>query len=457
VPQLENQRETDTALDLTNTDRLETDFGTQALNITDDCTAVTVFPSVVSNHTREPTVWTSNYGNTASISAFDQPSLGVLGVNWMSPQFQDDVDWDALLAGFAVNSRPHDYGTLHVSQEAMDAVAATGHRSTGYQQPSQALPRDSELENTPSCNATVLAETPSSTEGRYYVDGTGARAPFGGRSLGRGSGVAIQLSYEADSDDMTSPKLPSSSSTTHPLCSQAAYDNLIRHAIAESQHHRLDLSVATFPSHSQVQLYVRHYFDNFHPIFPFVRKSTFASTAPSEWLLLLAVATVGSRYMRRQEGNIPGEVLFKVLDAALQHRKYGYGTESGSEHGDNLFIPGQHTRTFTSPSLVILQAGILNVILLQHSSKKTFVERAFVERHYLVEACHSLELISRAPNIRDIRSTTRYGEHESIQDWLGRETEIRVGMMIWVLRHSTSSADLLLTTAVFGLDIPLRV
>jgi hypothetical protein len=80
-----------------------------------------------------------------------------------------------------------------------------------------------------------------------------------------------------------------------------------------------------------------------------------------------------------------------------------------------------------------------------------------VERHCLVEACHSLELISRPPKDKHTASTTEYAGHDSLENWLERELEIRIGMMIWVCALRSLHAELLLTRTVCGLNLSLRI
>jgi hypothetical protein len=381
---------------------------------------VGTFGSDMSNRASIPP-WTSNYNGTA----FDQPDLGPLGVNWMSPQDQDNIDWDALLAGFVVNARTHDQnrgtnvdGRPQVLQNA-------------YQESSQPLRQSLETESTHAYNVTAAAPASVPIEGRYYVDGTGARAPFGGRVHGRVSVEANETERHVESGDMVSPTLPSIIAM-HSLCSQAAYTNLVRQVVSGNQCHRIDLSNTTFPALNQMQHYVHLYFERFYPIFPFIRRASFGYMALKEWVLLVAVAAIGSRYMRREEGRTPGDLLFAILDATLKHLEYGYKELGGDDHIDTAFVPTHHATTLTCPSLPLLQAGILNIILLQHSNKKVLVERSFIERHYLVEASHSLDLLSLTPGDRDVRSATYHREQESIDNWIVRETGIRVGMMIWV-------------------------
>jgi hypothetical protein len=392
---------------------------------------VASFSPDMSNSANVPP-WTSNYNSTAELCTFGQPDLGPLGVNWMSPQYQDNIDWDALLTGFVVNARTHDHNREANVDSRPQLLQEDADMASVYQESPQTLRQPLETESAQVYNVTTLTPASVSIEGRYYVDGTGARAPFGGRVNGRGSVEGNKTERHVASRDMASPTLPSIT-TTHSLCSQAAYSNLVRQVTSGNQCHGIDLSNTTFPALNQIQHYVHLYFERFYPIFPFIRRASFGHIASKEWVTLLAVAAVGSRYMRREEGRTSGDLLFTILDATLKSREYGYKEIVDDEHVNTAFVPTHYATTLTCPSIPLLQAGILNIILLQHSNKKVLVQRSFIERHYLVEACHSLDLLSYNSGDWDTRSAMYHREQDFIDDWVVRETGIRVGMMIWVI------------------------
>jgi hypothetical protein len=403
----------------------------------------------MSNTTEEPAAWTSDYDGATNLGAFNQPVLGALGVNWMSPQYQDDIDWDAMLVGFP---RMHSNEIQQNPCTQMAADAVVGFESNLPSQPGRILQPALESDTARSSSDATSSATPKSTGNIYYVDGTGARAPFGGRLHSRGSVANAQEIHESGSDNAMSP----TASIAHGLCTRDAYENLTHHILSECRDRRIDPTVTPFPSHTQIQIYVGNYFEKFHPIFPFIRKATFGHIASDEWLLLLAVAAVGSRYVKSSREKNMGDMLLVLLDASLRHRRYGFDSKDVHSTSDDRFVPGQCAKPYTLPSLVFLRAGILNVLLLLHSGKKSFVERAFVERHYLVEACHSLGLTSRNPKERTT-SSADYGGHDSLENWLVRESKTRVGMMIWVRALRIPNADLWLTRTVCGLDLAVRI
>ncbi|KAH7345995.1 hypothetical protein BKA66DRAFT_324502 [Pyrenochaeta sp. MPI-SDFR-AT-0127] len=400
-------------------------------------TTAAVFSCAVEIPADPTPTWLSGVANSRDLYEFGQSGLGVSDVNWLSPQSQDAVDLDALLEGFAVAHGIQ--GAPHAMRDqggslGQGLITISNDQQTSACQPSpqqvQLVPESGAM---PSCNTTDFVPSPNPTENRFYVDGDGARAPFGGRSHDRDSVAGVEASQEVESENATCLH-PPCSRTVHPLVPPAAHDSLIRAIVAEAQLQSLDITLAELPSHQQTQLYVAQYFSNFHPIFPFLRKSLFPEHASREWLLLLAVTVVGSKFVQRREGQRPSESLSRLLGVILRRHRYGYGLgydDDGEEHV--LFVPGQKIKGHACPNLQIIQAGILNIACMLHSGNNTLVQRAFVERHYLVEACHSLQLIAQTTEEKELEDLMKFNRHQAVHKWLARESEIRTGMMIWFL------------------------
>jgi hypothetical protein len=391
-----------------------------------DCTVPAAFLPAINSAAGEAMAWTTNFNDDTSLDIFDQPNFNALGVNWISPQYQSNVDWNTILTGFATNAQP-----CEQPRDGIILAAESRHEnSLGQRQQQTRQEQYDALEQTRSPAVTVSDASSKSAENAYYVDGDGARAPFGGRICERGSILGNGQLLEPLPDDPMSPASPLKT-MGRSLCSQAVYDNLVHHISFERQHCEFGPNRAPFPSIAHVQLYIRYYFDYFHPIFPFLRKSALSHIAPKEWLLLLAVAAVGSRYVHCDQDPESRAMLIIILNEALRRRKYGYETER-AESNDDLFLPGEFATPPTLPDLTILQAGILNILLLQHSGRKSLVERAILERHYLVEACHSMKLISNGSVTEHTLGAANFASQGSVRDWLYQESKIRTGMMIWV-------------------------
>lgn len=366
-----------------------------------------------------------------SLYRLDQPGLGISAVNWMSPLNPQVVGWDTQLADFTVTSggalgqagfpfcltdteaiAPGNGWSAQVPGTS-PGVSANGSRPNSAD---DSEPSDSVVESTAS----------ASTNGKYYVDGTGARAPFGGRSNTHRFAVSLDSAHERDCTATSRSAVASSTD----LAPNAACENMRERMIIEARHHSSDIGLEHLPSSSDIQLFVRHYFDKFHPVFPFLRRASFPRECSQNWVLLLAVATVGSRYLRRVYGEQPGAMLMQNLERVLERLLHRPGLSDDSIP----FVPGEPVAASPSPSIYTLQASILTNICMLHSGKRSQVERAFRDRHYLVEACHGLGLLHRTR----ASQPSEPEDVEGIERWLRRESRIRTGMMIWASYPCTS-------------------
>ncbi|KAG9189474.1 hypothetical protein G6011_06342 [Alternaria panax] len=367
--------------------------------------------------------WNSSVNAMVGPDAFGLPGLSLSDVNWLSPQYSGPIDLDALLANLGENAdsnvEPWSYSVATTTPSVPEITAIQ----------SSSLPEriDCSTENTP---REVASERPTSiSENRYYVDGTGARAPFGGRGQ---HSICSEQTIDLEEDEANIAITQSQTSNAFALCPLAAYQSLIEGIATESRNCLMEINPSSLPTHEQVALFVRQYFDDFHPVFPFLRRSSFAHDACKSWLLLLAVSIVGSRYSRLSHHAQLSEQLFHLLGLILTRSKYGLESNVPIGDEDVDYNPSCPARFDVPPSIPVLQAGILNVACMLHSGKKALVERALVERHFLVEVCHSLSLLMQAKRSDDPR-TIADSENYSASAWLLKESRIRTGMMIWTL------------------------
>lgn len=389
------------------------------------------------NHINAPvessmaTPWTANPGFNQTASTlydFTQPSLGLSGINWMSPQEYQLGDWDTQLADFlrqredpAINaSFPFffpDSNSGPPTNQLYDASMDLGIISNPQVDLSQNMSApQAETHRTPTSSEGGSKKS-TSTEGNYYVDGSGARVAFGGRRKQRFSIANVDVLHEEDI-----PETPSSA-TTDNLVSQAAYEFMmagIREVTSQESAQRPLLS------YTLIQSFVRQYFESFHTAFPFIRPVTLRELS-HDWTLLLAVATAGSRYSRRSQGHHFSDSLLDALHKRLRRLMY----EPASMDDTTPFAPGQSIRGQSRPRLQTVQARILGVTCMLHSGRKTLMDSALVDRQYLVEACGSLGLLS--PSVES-RSTGPMHRGTKSGDWLPREDHTRTGIMVWVSR-----------------------
>ncbi|KAJ5611065.1 hypothetical protein N7510_007784 [Penicillium lagena] len=385
--------------------------------------------------------WVGSFGaaelhsSVAHLYGAMQPGMDPSIVNWMSPENQQVMDWDRQLTSFTVHigEATSGHGGFPFYFNEPNPVNITGDQwnlasARSQEQSEHLLQRTSRdaSENSLSGPSESYIATGSmistSTDGNLYVDGSGARAPFGGR-------LNIQcspLSVDANGEDVT--ELAPSHSATAGMVSMSAYQGLRDHLEDESCLHSQSLDLSQFPPYAHIQGFVRYYFERFHLVFPFLRMSSFSHDSSHHWVLLLAVAATGSRYLRRNQGIQPGDMLLGLLRTILSRRLFGLQVDNDESIP---FIPGAHTVGSTIPDLPVLQAAILSVMCTIHSGTKSMAERAFVERHYLVEACIASGLLSATAPAEALSDGTV--NDDTFRRWLYRESEIRTGMMIWLL------------------------
>lgn len=358
---------------------------------------------------------------------------GLSNVNWMSPPGFQTNEWDTQLSDYlrqGAGSEPFNspfpqipsiemhtglYSDMHNPYSGPEATMV----SSRYK-PSPSLVS---LPSAKSSSSDNTSRSSTNTEGNYYADGSGYRAPFGGRSKQRYSIANVDVLQPDDADEQ--PIHPPSSQDSALL---SAYEAMINGLSSE---YRLSASRGAsppFPTYTQTQFYVQQYFENFHPAFSFLRRVTFSYEASRDWILLLAVSVVGSRYMRRVRGPTLSDSMLAALQSILRRQRYGLGAD---QSGGAPFAPGYVARKDDAcPRIQTLQAGVLAVICMLHCGSKDYLDMALVDRHYLVEACNSLGLLSPRPASNwTVPGGSSHAENTA---WVQEQTEIRTGMMIWV-------------------------
>jgi hypothetical protein len=196
----------------------------------------------------------------------------------------------------------------------------------------------------------------------------------------------------------------------------------IHHQVAQQP---INIDTTRFPSHQRIAELARLYFTNFHSTFPFIRRTDFPTKSTKHWILLLAVAAIGTKYA---QANTPesssDDVLLGILDTILN--SHIYSTEADLDGGAwNVMLDEPETSHLALPTL---QALILNIIWKVHSGKKPLVKRALAERYYLVTECARMGLLSSAMD----ETTSSPTDEARVLAWLRKESGLRTGMMIWV-------------------------
>lgn len=270
----------------------------------------------------------------------------------------------------------------------------------------------------------------ATADGRYYVDGMAGRVALPGNQ-GPSPARASPPVFQASSDPscrhdagITSRSHHMSRPTTEPLRSEVVknlYADLLSR-VRENPSQTNDVNrLESFLSSGEMSDFIRAYFDRFHVIFPFVRSSEFANGTAS-WLLVLAVVAMGAHLTRSRSATSLHTLLSNILRSQLF-------SSGGSDQVSNLKV-SQLSRGMIADRVPVIQARILNLILMLQSGSLQFVSDALVERACLVECCEAMDLLGThlRTSVRAARGDDGAGTQERIQS----ETQLRTGLMIWV-------------------------
>ncbi|KAH6620701.1 hypothetical protein B0J18DRAFT_205215 [Chaetomium sp. MPI-SDFR-AT-0129] len=385
----------------------------------------------------------SYHGGFSQQNAAHEQIVDLLAMNWSSPDYSHGFEWNEMLtsgnltqidanqppfsflfeapatmAGFGDPLIPMDVQTQHHPQ-AHETYSAEVAPSSG----TGTLPR-----RLSTCDPSTDGSAPRlSGEATSYVDGGEARAPFPARS---------SLQHHKGTKDLaTNPQRPlmvQENESLSPieagfrLVTHSAYNNMIQHIHREATQPLIGIDTARFPSHQRIAELARLYFTNFHPIFPFIRKTDFHIKSSKHWILLLAVAAIGTKYA---QPNTPESASDDVLDDTLDMilKTHVHSTQEQSEGcAWNVMLDEPEMSHLGLPTL---QALILNVIKKLHSGKRALAKRALIERYYLVTECTRMRLLSSAAD----ETSTGLADGARAPAWVRKQSRLRTGMMIWLL------------------------
>ncbi|KAH0531204.1 hypothetical protein TsFJ059_000067 [Trichoderma semiorbis] len=349
------------------------------------------------------------------ISSLNEQVMDLLSMNWMSP--------DSALFGWngVITAPPYaedDKNDLYMPFLFPASGALPDPDRECVQEPGIGR-NDANISSTSHSTYTpskLGSEGNKSMTGSYYVDGDGSRAPFRGQTAGQWRDRRI--------NDASTPRSSITNCTDGgtggllegPLVSVDGYNNMMRELGREN----LVVDANFFPSLHCIEACVHSYFANFHPIFPFIRNKTFFEESKKHWELLLAVAVVGSKYNTSNEELQLSLEFTAILDGISGSQMCHNGPAATSP------LLGMGQSAFNVPSL---QAASLSLICALHSGKSKMTRHALIERHFLVEACNELNLLSRESDDSHIHQD----HNKLVQDWSMNQSRMRTGLMIWLL------------------------
>ncbi|KAE8414346.1 fungal-specific transcription factor domain-containing protein [Aspergillus pseudocaelatus] len=161
-----------------------------------------------------------------------------------------------------------------------------------------------------------------------------------------------------------------------------------------------------------INAFVQLYFEHFHPTFPFLHRATFnGSKVPP--LLLLATATVGSRFSKIPQAHSLSTVLGDILRKAI----------------DNL-LDNNIDQTIQIP---FAQSAVLNQIQTAYHGSKRLTLKAQFQRSMLVTVCRGINSKVRREDMHASLPNGNSPHDLVVSRWVDRELNRRLTYGIWLL------------------------
>ncbi|KUL81692.1 hypothetical protein ZTR_09661 [Talaromyces verruculosus] len=382
-----------------------------------------------------------------TVSTYDNGTYGVhpsdqLGprhlsiINWLSPDESILQEWANQLSvvpdggifptPFTVPDGPSQPGLLCTDPPL--GWAPTSESTADQAQVETPAAMTSRREPTDHCPPETLMDEQSShssqtTSGKYYAGGVAWRAPFQsryhrGQAVGSVDRAGVATSATPTKSAGSVASLDGATSSLSIWLAEDVYARIVRGVQEETQ------TTPNLPPLEAFRFCVHLYFKYLHPTFPFLRKATFINEKP-HWILPLAVAGVGAVYLRSLQGLHWKDAIMQALDRVLSRHLYQFQRL--------VDITGQATNIFGTENqmedfLLLIQAKVLHLLCMLHSSTTCIAQRAMFERANLVQWCSYLSLV---PDSADVSPTSTSGK--DTQQWVWEQSSLRTGMMIWLL------------------------
>ncbi|GIJ89496.1 hypothetical protein Asppvi_008438 [Aspergillus pseudoviridinutans] len=357
-------------------------------------------------------------------------------INWLSPDERILQEWASQLAGipddsiFPTGFALPDAPGLPPLLSAQPTLGWDPVRQSPTHQAQMETP--AEMMSCPERAATESSEKPmdeqsshssQATFSKYYVHGIAWRAPFQSR-FRKGQ---VMSSVDRDSGTMSAPSSASigsvanmdgAGSSLSKWLAEDVYARIIRGVEEETQ------ASSSFPSLQAIRLCVLLYFERLHPNFPFLSKTAYVDEKP-HWILSLAVGGVGAAYLRSSEGSQWKDILMQALDRILSRRLHQI------QRRVNTTLPATNIFDTANPVedvLPLIQAKVLHLLCMLHSSPSYIAQRAVFERADLVQWCSFLNLVPDSVGVSRLNTGCK-----DIQQWIMEQSSLRTGMLIWLL------------------------
>lgn len=313
---------------------------------------------------------------------------------------------------------PSSLGLGQAPAERIDQASQVGQQSVTSQLAIPSQCRDGETLSIHSPQSPAVSHASGHSCNRFYVDGDGARASL------RPPLPSDASSSHCASDTHTHTNSAAGSGQACSVDGQLPVD-LYQVLVNNLQAEFSNLTGNAFPPYEQVSQWFRLYLEQFHPTFPFLRQLELFDVN-SDWVLLLAVVTAGAFLSTSSEAGRVRHSLMEILEQVVAHRLESVQSRQVIEHD---WIMPATAKTENYGNLAIWQAAVLSTISLLHCGRKDKISRAMTGRHRLVDACHSMQLLSASP---PQYSTGSAGDPRRwCRAWYQTQASTRLGLMIW--------------------------
>ncbi|PCG95982.1 Transcription factor [Penicillium occitanis (nom. inval.)] len=343
----------------------------------------------------------------------------MLSVNWLYPQdlAMEDSQSDGLSYSSA-GTAPQSSAGLEMGLAQVYDESARDSFGLGSTQIHSTAPKTKFFTSEGTLESS-LSSSPS-FDGMYYVEGTAGRAAFNRRISQRNNGME-STTPEREGISVSSGL---SSISQDVFVSQTVYEDLLCKVQVKCNSLGIGPDKAALPTRNEIEQHIQSYFNGFHATYPFLQKKPSQFVSTGGWLLLLAVAAVGLRYSHEE----PETSLSYLVDRIVSD----HFNDFECNNNEQPWIPGADARELSVLDLIIVQAGLLNCLLLLHSGRTNSIRRALNQRYRLVEACNWLGVLS-AVESTPLNRIEAVNSEDVVSRWLNGEARVRTGWMMWML------------------------
>lgn len=242
-------------------------------------------------------------------------------INWLPDNWTPDFSLDGNLGPFDQHSLF--FGQTPQANHITYSLGSSDQNQTSPHQLSGA--RDLLRRQSQVVDQDVSSPSTQSTHsgGHFYVDGDGARLPRVRKIPYRYSDSYIHARAFGNEELFPAFKFPETGELTESAepkqIPQSSYNEIFEsftHTCSTTSHY-MKFYDSVFPSRNTLSRCIQLYRDNFEALLPFIHPATF-DTCTSHWLLILAMAAVGSHYLEIEQSEGFSIAIHEFLRRAIE-------------------------------------------------------------------------------------------------------------------------------------------